>query len=374
MKALWRTRAVALLALLMTPAVAPAQFNYSIIGGGITITGYTGPGGNVVIPDSLTGFTVTSIGNNVFYNLTNLTSVTIPFSVTSIGMGAFYNCINLTNVTIGNNVTRNHLTSIGELAFGGCTSLTSTAIPDSVFIIGDGAFAGCFSLFSITVDTNNQFFSSVTGVLFDKNQTRLIQYPAGLGGSYTVPNGVSSIGTDAFGGCTNLTRVTIPNSVTNFGNEAFFGCISLTNVTIPSSVASIWMWAFGHCSNLTKAYFEGNAPNADNTIFLGESGTAYYLPGASGWSSTFGGWPTALWYQTNPMILGRGYGLGATTNRFGFTISWATNAPVVIEACADLSAPVWMPVVTNTLSSGTNYFSDPNWTNYPSRFYRIRSP
>jgi hypothetical protein len=88
----------------------------------------------------------------------------------------------------------------------------------------------------------------------------------------------------------------------------------------------------------------------------------------------FGGWPTALWYQSNPMILGSGYGLGATTNGFGFTISWATNVPVVVEACTDLSNPVWTPVSTNTLTSGTNYFSDSQWTNFPSRFYRIRSP
>jgi hypothetical protein len=118
----------------------------------------------------------------------------------------------------------------------------------------------------------------------------------------------------------------------------------------------------------------GNAPRGDTTVFNGESGTAYYLPGTLGWTNRFGGWPTALWYQPTPKILGSGYGLGATSNGFAFTISWATNIPVVVEACADLANGNWCPLATNTLTSGTNYFNDSNSTNYPSRFYRIRSP
>ena len=74
------------------------------------------------------------------------------------------------------------------------------------------------------------------------------------------------------------------------------------------------------------------------------------------------------------MILGSGYGLGATSKGFGFTISWATNIPVVVEACTNFVNPMWQPVATNTLTSGSSYFSDPQWTNYPGRFYRLRSP
>jgi hypothetical protein len=74
------------------------------------------------------------------------------------------------------------------------------------------------------------------------------------------------------------------------------------------------------------------------------------------------------------MILGSGYGLGSTTNGFGFTISWATNIPVVVEACTDLANAVWSPIRTNTLTDGCCYFCDPQWTNYPGRFYRLRSP
>ena len=62
------------------------------------------------------------------------------------------------------------------------------------------------------------------------------------------------------------------------------------------------------------------------------------------------------------------------TNGFGFTISWATNIPVVVEACTNLANPLWSPVGTNTLTDGSSYFSDPQWTNYPARLYRLRSP
>jgi hypothetical protein len=100
----------------------------------------------------------------------------------------------------------------------------------------------------------------------------------------------------------------------------------------------------------------------------------YYLPGTTGWGPTFGGRPTALWLLPTPLILNNGPRFGVQTNRFGFVISWATNASVVVEASTDLAHPIWSPVGTNTLTSGSSYFSDSQWTNYPARFYRLRSP
>ncbi len=76
-----------------------------------------------------------------------------------------------------------------------------------------------------------------------------------------------------------------------------------------------------------------------------------------------------------PLILNNNSpSFGVQTNGFGFIISWATNIPVVVEACADLANPIWSPVGTNTLTGGSSYFSDPQWTNYSARFYRLRSP
>jgi hypothetical protein len=102
--------------------------------------------------------------------------------------------------------------------------------------------------------------------------------------------------------------------------------------------------------------------------------TVYYLPGITGWGTTFGGLPTALWSLPYPAILNNSPSFGVGTNGFNFIISWATNVSVVVEASTRLVNPTWSPLRTNTLTDGWSYFSDPQWTNYPARFYRIRSP
>ena len=131
------------------------------------------------------------------------------------------------------------------------------------------------------------------------------------------------------------------------------------------------------CSKLTNVYFQGYAtflPN-DLSVFLDDNNaTVYYSPGTPGWRTTFDVRPTALWLLPNPLILNKSPSFGVYTNRFGFTISWATNISVVVEVCTNLAKPVWTPVATNTLTGGLSYFSDANWTNYHSRFYRLRSP
>jgi hypothetical protein len=130
------------LAWLALPMLAQAQFTYTTNNGAITITGYTGSGGAVVIPATTNGYPITSIGGYAFLE-TALTSVTIPNSVTIIGGEAFLSCTNLTSVTIPNSVT-----SIGVGAFSSCTSLTSVTIPTSVTSMGKAAFASCTNLTS----------------------------------------------------------------------------------------------------------------------------------------------------------------------------------------------------------------------------------
>jgi hypothetical protein len=110
-------------------------------------------------------------------------------------------------------------------------------------------------------------------------------------------------------------------------------------------------------------------------VFISDiQGTVYYLPGTTGWGSTFGGLPTALWTLPYPVILNGRPGLGVQGSGFGFTISWATNIPVVVEASIDLAHPAWTRVATNTLSGGLSYFSDAQWRKYPRRFYRATAP
>jgi BspA type Leucine rich repeat region (6 copies) len=173
----------------------------------------------------------------------------------------------------------------------------------------------------------------------------------------------------------SLTHVIIPSSVTKIAPWTFCACYGLTNMTIPSGLTDIAMYAFYLSTNLTGVYCQGNSPSVDSTAFSGDNNaTIYYLPGTMGWASTFGGRPTALWLLSNPVILNNSRDFGPKTNGFSFTISWATNLPVAVEACTDLAHPAWSPIRTNALINGWSYFSDPEWTNYPARFYRVRSP
>jgi len=346
-----------------------------------------GKGTSYAIPAS-----VINIGRSAFYDCTSLTGVSFPHTVTNIEVTAFSGCCSLTNMTLPSS-----LNTIGAAAFSYCSSLTGIVIPAGVTSIGDGAFACCTSLMAITADANNSSYACVDGVLFNHSGTMLLQFPAGKAGSYAIPAGVTSIGAAAFASCYNLTGVTIPNGVTRIPDWAFDSCDSLTGVVIPDTVTSIGYMAFLYCRNMTNVtvgnnvtdiadlafqgcylltgvYFTGNAPTLGWAFDEVSSATIYYLPGTSGWGPTFGGRPTALWMLPNPLILTAAPSFGVHTNGFGFIISWATNIPVVVEACTSLANSAWSPVATNTLTDGTSYFSDPQWTNYPARLYRLRSP
>jgi hypothetical protein len=203
--------------------------------------------------------------------------------------------------------------------------------------------------------------------------------------SVTIPTSVTSIRSNAFADCTSLSSITIPNSVTSIEQWTFYYCTSLTSVTIGNSVTNIGNEAFIFCNNLTGVYFQGNAPSQPRWpslglyVFYGDNNaTAYYLPGTTGWSgfATNFDIPTVLWL---PKVQTSGASFGVRTNKFGFNIIGASNLVIVVEACTNFTNPVWQPVQTNTLNTfigtnGTSYFSDPLWTNYPGRFYRLRSP
>src|ERR1035438_7364904 len=177
--------------LLGLPVVGLAQFTYTTNNGAITITGYTGASGNVIIPATINGYPVTSIGE--FYSYSSLTNITIPDSVTNIASGVF-------------------------------------------------VYQG--SLTAIMVDEQNSYYGSTNGVLFDRNQTILIQAPGGIAGSYVIPVSVTSIGDAAFQECGSLTNVTIGTNVNSIGNNTFNSCSSLSDITIPDSVTNVGSQAF----------------------------------------------------------------------------------------------------------------------------------
>lgn len=229
---------------------------------------------------------IQSIDNYFLDGCTALTSenITIPASVTRIGSWVFKGCTGLTTAPIGSGVTK-----ISTFAFQNCTGLTSATIPASVTDFHYSAFDGCTSLTDITVEAENPNYKGVDGVMMNKDGTTLIRYPEGkTATSYTIPDGVTTIGGDAFNNnthlitvtipedvttinsaafyyCTSLASVTIPETITTINSSVFHGCTSLTSVTIPASVTEIKYRAFGYCTALTSVYLmSATLPTIEN--------------------------------------------------------------------------------------------------------------
>ena len=287
------------------------------------------------------GNQIKSIGSSTFYDCTGLTSMIIPASVTSIGSSAFsgctgmksvilddclvdipnsmfYNCSKLSAIDFGSKVLSigssafyntgfveitipASVISIGTSAFANCALLTETSITGVYTSIGTNAFLNCPKLASINIDQQNFYYISVDGVLYDKQKTLLIAYPANKAETdYTIlegvisisdnafynaknlvavnmPNSLKTVGTSAFYGCTTLTDLSFGEGVTTINASAFYGCAALTSITFPASLTSI-VYGSGYssgvfygCSNLTSITFENSAADIGNYAFYGLS-------------------------------------------------------------------------------------------------------
>ena len=263
--------AIFVLCALVLPNSAQAatvdDLTYEITNGEVTITDCNeDASGKLIIPDTIEGYPVTSIGKEAFKSCTALTSVTIGNGVTSIGSYSFSRCSSLIVVTIPDSMT-----SIGSNAFSYCYSLTSVYITD----------LAAWCKINFEYGSSNPLYQANNLYLNDDLVTALV-----------IPDRVTRIEDYAFYSCDSLTSVTIPDGVTYIGEDAFFGCDRLTTVTIPDSLTSIGYDAFSGCTNLSSVhitdlaawckisfgYFSNPLYYADNLYLNGELVTALVLP------------------------------------------------------------------------------------------------
>jgi hypothetical protein len=324
-----------------------------------TLTGYSGPGGVVTLPSTISGLTVASIGFSAFSDgdlaKSGLTVITIPESVTSIAGFAFSNCSSLIAAFLPGSVTNiggwafaycpklmalvvnprnpvycdvdgvlmnqsqtaliqypaavagsytipSSITNVGEAAFGGATGLTSVAVGPKVLSIASTSFADCTGLNVIAVDPANPAYSSLAGVLFNRSKTTLVLYPTGAAGGYVIPAGVTNVADDAFSYCKTLTSVTMPDSLTTIGDSAFYTCSGLTNATIGPGVTSIGAAAFANCTSLKALTIPPGLRSIGNSGFAGCSGLATVNVGSG--VANIGQWAFAFCTSLTNLILG----------------------------------------------------------------------
>ncbi|MGN0569234.1 MAG: leucine-rich repeat domain-containing protein [Candidatus Fimenecus sp.] len=291
-----------LLTVISSFAATSGDFEYEVISEEdktCAIIGYTGTAAELEIPREMDGYVVTAIDDFVFEDCESLESVTIPDSVTSIGEDLFWGCTSLTTINvsadntaytsvdgvlfnkdmtdliqypIGNARTAyvipNGVINITDYLLWGCTTLKNLTIPYSVTSIGENALWRCMSLESINVSGDNTAYSSVDGVLFNKDKTELLQYPVGsTRTAYSIPNGVTSISGYSFPECASIESITIPDSVTSIGELAFAACPSLKSVAMGGGLKTIGEYAFAWCKALTSVKIPYGVTTIDDSAF-----------------------------------------------------------------------------------------------------------
>ena len=198
---------------------------------------------------------ITSIGDFAFIKCKNLKTIQLPSTLMEIGEGVFAES-GITELNLPASVSTVHA-PIDNVAFweeyyyGDETPFTKI----------DG------SIKNINVDSANPYFSSVNGILYDKQKNTLICCPEGKSGSVTIPASVTEIASCAFTGCSGLTNITMPKSLTSIGDFAFESCSALTSINIPDSVNDIGMYAFEGCTNLTSIHLPESLQDVDDDLF-----------------------------------------------------------------------------------------------------------
>ncbi len=328
----------------VTVAAPPSPFTYVNTNGTITITGYTGPGGLLVVPATINGLPVTIIGDWAL-SMKGFTSVTLPASITHIGYAAFYAQPNLKGVYFQGNAP-----TLGDFAL----SFSQMTVYHLAYTTGWPPVPQPFGNVPTALwELPEPFYGSIAN-----GEIMITGHTGTSGGDVVIPGTINGL------------------PVTGIGHYAFAYWDNLTSLTIPATVTFIGPGAFSDCINLKAVYFQGNVPEIFGELFdSGSQARVYHLQEATGWPTvpaSFGGRPTAVWYarlQTGAA------GFGVNTNHFGFNVTWASGKVVVIEASTNLTGDIWVPLQTNTIgASGSIRFDDPSYTNHPARIYRTTSP
>ena len=239
------------------------------------LTKYTGAGGSVTIPE-----TVTAIGDSAFRDCGTVTDVYVPGNVKDIGDSAFRGCTGLNSVDMMAGVE-----TIGEYAFYDCENLRNVTMGDGLKTIKNYAFffSPIEELFFPDSVTDLAFYATQDSGYNDsrlaKNLKR-VHWPAGVEevhndqfSSFTalewveIPEGVNAIGGRAFSGCENLRDISMFEGITDIGSSAFSGCKKLENIPIPATVTAIGDSAFFDCDNLTDVFVPGNVKTIGDSAF-----------------------------------------------------------------------------------------------------------
>lgn len=205
----------------------------------------------VTVPQEHNGQSVVKIEDNAFRGKKNIREIYLPDTIETIGDMAFAGCSRLVTITLPDNVD-----SIGDGAFKKCKRLTRINIPYGVDRIDETAFLKCKRLVEIEVDGGSYYFQSIDGNLYSADGEVLIRYAIGKSDdTFTVPDGVKTIDTNAFYGAKHLENITLPSSLCVIGDYAFQKCRKLESINIPEKVYSINIGAFQGCSRLNSVRF-----------------------------------------------------------------------------------------------------------------------
>ena len=305
---------------------------------GVTAVGVGCCVGAVYLEKAMISHTVRSIGDAAFLDCEAIREIVIPEGVEKIGMIAFNYCLSLESISFpasavyidefvlymnpslkevniaeanpgydsvdGVFYNKDHtrlilypamkpdetcvladgLKEIASDAFADNKCLKSVWIPASLEELGLATFASCEALEEINVAEENTAYTSVDGVLFDKNMETLVSFPAGREGYYTVPEGILEIGYSSFSGCAKMKGVVLPEGLELINGLAFSKCSSLESMVIPASVEYVWTYAFIYCKALHEVRFLGDAPEFGSYPFRGVTADVYYPAGNPTWT------------------------------------------------------------------------------------------